>query len=109
MTASEFRSSRARCDWLKRILEANTMKEALEAAFKEIDMDHAVQIARNPDASERLELRLMNQRQGAINLRTILEQMTEPTVPAQELPDPDYGAGQPPADQINPWTQPQPA
>jgi hypothetical protein len=94
MTGLDFRSDRARCSHLARILEMPTFKLAVEAAMEDLDLKEASLIQNNGDASSNMELRLLNQRMGHTLLLAAFKVMTEPLTDAPPEPEPDYGAGE---------------
>lgn len=108
MTRDEFRSNKGRCMALARLIAMPTFQNAVTAIFEGLDIDHAHILNNALDASERVEMRLIQQRKGHNDFILALKMLCEPLETAVDDPEPDYGAGEEAARQMSagdPWTQ----
>lgn len=92
MTTNEFREEPNDCIELSKMVESKVFQKAVQAVFTDLGYAESHQVNSNPDASERLELRLTNQRKGHTDFLAALRLMCIPLQSSPPVPEMTYGA-----------------
>lgn len=102
MTTAEFRSDRARCAAIYRVLNMLAFKQMIEAIFTDLEINEAVLMNHNlSNPTPNVEIRLTNQRKGHADFLNAMRMCCEPEGTAPQMPPEDYGAGEEAARMMN--------